>query len=60
MLLKLNYDKLLSSFAFNFNMRSYNKAAAQSEASADDLRKKLAMRGSVQSVLMAMVGSYTG
>ena len=30
--LKLNYDYLLTSFAFNFNLRRYNKAGAAVEA----------------------------
>ena len=32
--LKLNYDKLLSSFAFNFNLRPYNVASSKSAAAA--------------------------
>jgi len=44
--LKLNYEQLLSNFAFNFNLRRYN-AGTQIRAAA---------AGAVEAVVAAMVG----
>jgi len=42
--LKLKYDKLLSSFAFNFNLRRYSKGRGKHGGSAPDLAAEALLR----------------